>query len=124
MSYLNILITPKLNPQKSYAFNKRLKDGFTFNILSKGTLASEKGINILNGNSLWNYNRKWFREINFPPEIRMLKDQFYLDVQWGMFLNTKNYVQNYSVAFQYNLLNLKTSSKPVSHAPKISFFER
>ena len=72
----------------------RIKDSKKFSILSKNTLASSNTFL-----STFNANQEWYREIKLPQNLLLMKDQFFLDINYEMeqsldlnksFLNTNN----------------------------------
>ena len=65
--------------------NRSLK----FEIFPKNSLAS--AYNVLTGPNLWNYNQKWFREVDLPPQTKIEKDNFRIGFLWGPIIPNKEY---------------------------------
>jgi len=108
MSSLGIVVTPSHNSQEITDINTRFIKGSKYNILPKKTLASLNGSNNLLLFNEWNYNQIWYKTIGLPPEIKLLKGQFYLDLVWEMFLMSGNFTSEFSSNIERNLLTLKT----------------
>jgi hypothetical protein len=116
MGSLDLIINSHEPEKGAYLANRkrlvasRYNKNNSFNILSSGTLASAKFMNLMTNNGLWNYNRDWFREVDLPKNLKFKKNRFYLDVFWKINWND-NQICCYSVLPQKNLLNLKKPKK-------------
>ena len=84
-NYLNILIT-LFEKNKSLIQRKNsIREEFIATILAKNSLLTSNGLNGSGLSSLHNYNQNWYRESLWNPKIELTKDNFYIDVIWGMY---------------------------------------
>jgi hypothetical protein len=84
--------------------------GYTYNILSKNTLATTDYFNIMSNNALWNYNQNWYREINMQESLKLKKNEFFIDLNWKMSWADARFCC-YTNLPQINILNLKKPLK-------------
>ncbi len=84
MKELDVVITPYKEsiPLDGGFFRFNNNEGHLFNILSAETLASSLNFNTFP--YLWTYNRNWYREVNFPKDLKLIKNNFFIDLFWIM----------------------------------------
>jgi hypothetical protein len=94
-NFLDILITSDKENNHLIKSKDHTVDKFKANILSKKSLLTSNGLNsgILYG--LQNYNQNWYREFLWEPKVELTKDNFYIDVKWGMY--TDGIIKNHSI---------------------------
>jgi hypothetical protein len=107
MRTLDIFISPEISDNISV----RLKKSPAFNILPRKSLITYDGANILIGNTYWNYNQTWFKEISLPSNIKFFKNQYYLDLSWEIFMMSDDLTSQLSQVLQRNALSLKKPEK-------------
>jgi hypothetical protein len=83
---------------------------FPYSILSRETLATAEYYNLMSNNGLWNYNRDWFREVDLPPDLKLGKGKYHIDVTWGISWRDGQFCC-YTNMPQINMLNLKKPKK-------------
>ena len=89
ISQLHIVISPYNSSKGKRSFRERSKIGKRFEILTKKTLASANGLNLSIRN--WNFNEIWFREIETDLGFDLLKNAFFIDIEWEIYSNSKFY---------------------------------
>jgi hypothetical protein len=83
-------------------FNSKSVDFNRIEILSEKTLASV--LNFLGNSIYWNYNRNWYRTVNFKPKYKLTKNNVRIGIIWSVLWDNSN-KDNYS---QYSEDNMVT----------------